>query len=235
MHEDISITSQGRMHRLVQEWGFLPFFSNQVRGFSIEEHTPQELWFSDQQMASPWEWKGPVITEWDCTYGKFFRGKAGFVSLTWLPDFMNWRRSLHPTLSDEERHILTVLQEHESLLSRELKKACGYTLARKRQYDRHGIEDREATRHNGATFDRIIAELQMSTHVVIADFEYQVSRQGERYGWGLARYCTPEALFGPDLLQACDHRTPQESRQRIIQHLLTLFPDTTVDTLQRIV
>ncbi len=230
------ITSQKKLHDRIQEWGFLPFFRHRVAGFSIEEHTPEELWFSDLQMASAWEWKGPVITEnWDCTYGKFFRGKAGFVSLDWLPDFANWRRSVWPieSFSEDARHILDVLRENESMLSRELKKASGFTLARKKKFDYFGNEDQEANSHNGATFDKIINEMQMGTHVVIADFEYNYSRSGERYGWGVARYCTPEALYGEEQLTCL--RTPEESRQRILQHLNALFPDANPREIEKLI
>jgi hypothetical protein len=222
----MQITSQQKMHRLVLKWGILPFFANKVEGFSIQEHTPEELWFTDEQLASPWEWKGPVITEWDCTYGKFFKKKAGFVSLEWLPDFMNWRRSQYP-ISDypsESRHILKVLHDNESMLSKELKKASGFTLSRKKKYDSFGCEDIEANRFNGSSFDKLIADLQMGTYVVIADFEYQFSSKGDRYGWGVARYCTPEALFGAEIAKACQGRTPQQSREHILVHLQTLFP-----------
>ena len=231
------ITSQERMHQIVLEWGFLPFFKNRIENFSIEEHTPSELWFTDEQMASPWEWKGPVITEWDCTYGKFFLGKAGFVSLKWLPDFMNWRRSLYPlsTFPAEAQHILEVLRENESMLSRELKKASGFTLTRKRKFGMDGMEDKEANRHNGASFDKLIAEMQMGTHVVIADFEYNFTRNGERYGWGVARYCTPEALFGENLLDACEGRTPQESQEAILQHLAHILPNANRKDLEKLI
>ena len=237
MHYEFMITSQERMHRMVLEWGFVPFFTNGVQGFSIEEHTPAELWFTDEQLALPWDWKGPVITEWDNTYGKFFQGKAGFVSLEWLPDFMNWRRHryLPASLGTDAQHILDVLRQHESLLSHELKKASGFTLARKKKYDMFGQEDTAANRHNGSTFDRLISEMQMGTYVVIADFEYRISRSGERYGWGVARYCTPEALFGEALTAACEGRTPAQSRQRIINHLSKLFPHAAASQFEKLI
>ncbi len=230
------ITSKNKLHSLIQEWGFLPFFKHRVEGFSIEEHTPEELWFTDDRLAMPWEWKGPVITDqWDCVYGKFFRGKAGFVSLEWWADFANWRRSLCPreSLPEEARHIMEVLEKNESMLSRELKKACGFSLARKKKYNMFGEEDTEANRHNGATFDRIINDMQMNCHVVTADFEYNYSRSGERYGWGVARYCTPEALYGEDAMH-CE-RTPEESRQRILCHLASLFPHTNPKELEKLI
>ena len=39
-----------------------------------------------------WEWKGDVARNRQLVYGKFFAGKAGFVSLKWFPDFCNYRR-----------------------------------------------------------------------------------------------------------------------------------------------
>jgi hypothetical protein len=57
------IQSQQQMENLALEWGFLPFFRNRVEGFSIEEHTPEERWFSPEH-PGPWDWKGPVIGEW---------------------------------------------------------------------------------------------------------------------------------------------------------------------------
>lgn len=62
----------------VDEYGFLPFFKNAIRGFSIEEMCQPELWFTDQD--GPWEWKGPVAKSGQCIYGKFFKCKAMFAS-----------------------------------------------------------------------------------------------------------------------------------------------------------
>lgn len=75
---------------------FMPFFRNVIPGFSIEEMTPPELLFGDDFEKGPWQWKGPIIAKWESAYGKFFQKKAGSVSLEWLPDFMNWIRSLYP-------------------------------------------------------------------------------------------------------------------------------------------
>lgn len=223
--------SRQQVLQQVLEWGFLPFFKNTIEGFSIAEHTPEELWFTDNE--GPWEWKGPVIGEWQCAYGKFFAGKAGFVSLEWLPDFINWRRSLHPldSMDAEARHVLQVLRQHESLLSNELKQAAGYSLSRKR-WKGEGLKA-ERIEKTGSQCDALLKDLEMSTYVCIADFEYKYTRAGERYGWGVARYCTPEAMYG-DGITHCD-RTPEESRQYIINHLHSLFPYATDKQIERLV
>ncbi len=40
----------------VEQYGFLPFFRNEIPGFSVEELCPPELWFADDA-DGPWEWK----------------------------------------------------------------------------------------------------------------------------------------------------------------------------------
>ena len=75
----------------VEKYGFLPFFRNEIPGFSIEELCPPELWFTDDA-DGPWEWQGPAARSGKCLYGKLFNKKAGFVSREWIPDFANFRR-----------------------------------------------------------------------------------------------------------------------------------------------
>ena len=83
------------IEKAVLEVGMLPFFENDISGFSAAEHTPAELWFNDEQ-EGPWEWKGPIIQLGHTAYGKFFNRKAGWVALEWLPDLVNLRRAAYP-------------------------------------------------------------------------------------------------------------------------------------------
>lgn len=240
----IIIERQEQIEELIREWGFLPFFKNGIKGFSIEEMTPPDILFgngtTDDFNNGPWGWKGPIIANWESAYGKFFRGKAGFISLEWLPDMMNWRRSVYPLRKQgaDARHILDVLIENESMLSKQLKTASGFTLSRKRNVA--SADDPEKTtvnKRNGMAFDALIAQMQMGTHVCIADFEYLVSKKGKQYGWGVARYCTPEAMY-PDLFpikEMVEGRTPKQSCKRIIDHLSRLFPDVERKQWERLI
>ena len=88
--DDLYITSLDDMIQAVNDLGIVPFFSNSIPGFSIEEHCKPEIWFTD--ITGPWEWKGPVIRETNCAYGKFFEHKAAWISKKWFPDFANYRR-----------------------------------------------------------------------------------------------------------------------------------------------
>ena len=73
----------------------------------------------------------------------------------------------------------------------------------------------------------------MATLIVVADFEYQLDRHGQPYGWGIARYTTPEALFGDGI--ALPDRTPEESKARILCHLRQILPSATEERLLKFI
>lgn len=234
----IKINHCGDLEKLVSKMGFLPFFKNGIPDFSIEEFIPQELWFSDEE-EGPWEWKGPVIRNINCAYGKLFQKKAGFISMEWFPELVNYRRSVYnlkaKPLQSMERVIYDTVIEHESLLSKEIKALCGYkkTPVKRSNNPFDSWESSKvksllrSTKPKGEGFETVITQLQMGTWLVVADFEYLYNKKGEPYGWGVARYTTPEALFGEDKVQASSQRSPEESKQRLITYLTKLLPQAT--------
>lgn len=226
--------------KLIREWGIVPFFTGEIEGFSIEENASEECWFPEGTVEGVWEWKGPIILESDCAYGKFYRQKACFISMDLFPDFLNYRRSRFSPTPDESQ-LLVTLEEHESLLSKELKRLCGYCKAHEKRSPLELLAEKEqrslarrirmASAPRRESFDVAISRLQMGGRVLIADFEYNYDRQGRRYGWGVARYCTPEAFFGPERLLV--GRTPEESGKRILDHLRHLLPQASERQLLR--
>lgn len=90
------IYSRRILEETIERIGLLPFFSNNIPGFSVEEMTEPGLLFGGNDFDGAWEWKGPVIRSINAAYGKFFRRKAGFVSAEVLPDFLNYRRHAYP-------------------------------------------------------------------------------------------------------------------------------------------
>lgn len=212
------IHAEKDMEQLVLEWGLLPFFKNEIPGFSIEEHTPPEWWFGDSDGGEgwgPWDWKGPVARTGACAYGKFFWKKAGFVSLELLPDFCNLRRDgydFDARFDDElasykDKEIYDAIEKHGSLQTGQLKKLCGY-----------------AGKDGKKGFETVITRLQMQTYISVADFDYATDRHGVPYGWGIARYALPESIFGRDAVTAAYSRTPEASRQRLLEHLKKRLP-----------
>lgn len=208
----MQIDSVKALEKLIREWGFLPFFQNEIPGFSIEEHTPRELWFSDTA-DGPWEWKGPAAGNGQCAYGKFFQKRAGFVSLEWFPDFANYRRDgydFDARFEDglaplKDKQVYDAILENGCLLTDRLKSLCNY---------RKG---------GNKGFETVITRLQMQTYVDIADFRYRHTKEGKQYGWGVALYSTPEQSLGEAVAGAYD-RPPEESKERIFRHLKKLLP-----------
>ena len=218
------LQSAGDIAVLVNEVGFLPFFRNHIPGFSIEEHTPPERWFSDT-LEGPWEWKGPVIRLSGGAYGKFFMSKAGFVSRDWFYDFANYRRDGY----DFDARYDDGLSEHRDLLLVQTLEKTGPALSKilKREAGYGGKDGLKG-------FDTVITRLQMQCYVITSDFAYMTDKLGRPYGWGVCRYATPEQYFGADFGERVYEREPEESYARMLEHLRRLLPRTDEAALRRL-
>ena len=209
------IHSEKDMEQLVLEWGLLPFFKNEIEGFSIEEHTPPELWYDSDGDWAPWDWKGPVARAGTSVYGKLFWKKAGFVSMEWFPDLANLRRDGYDfdarfddgLASYKDKELYNAVVKSGSLQTGQLKKLLGY-----------GSKDGKKG------FETVITRLQMQTYLSVADFDYATDKHGVPYGWGIARWTTPEAVYGYDAVTAAYSRTPAASRRRLLDHLQRRLP-----------
>lgn len=212
------------IERQVNELGFLPFFAGEIEGFSIEENLAREHWFPDEG-DGVWDWKNDIIIDGDCAYGKLYMGKACFVSMEWYPDLVNWRRANYRPNANEQL-ILDTVVDHGSLLSRDIKKLCGFQAPPRRRHanplTRLAAADEPKPKPERRGFDTALTHLQMGCRLLSANFEYSYTRTGERYGWSVARYCTPEEFFGPERM-AVPH-TPAESRARLLDHLHRALP-----------
>ena len=218
----MEIHSCPELMALIQQVGFLPLLDSGVRGYSAEDLVDDDcryVVFPDGGWDWPlWKWKGPIVQEGNCVYGKFFAGKAGFVSRAWWPDLCNWRRSKFPQPAEGsiEETILMTLAENGSLITRELRAACGFTGPNMR-----------------GKFDGYITRLQMAARIVTEDFVYPTDKHGREYGWGWSLLTTPEALYGRNACQ-CE-RTPEESYQRIFDHLRQLLPEATERQIRKLI
>jgi hypothetical protein len=207
------IRGKGDLISLIQEVGFLPAFRSHIAGFSVEDRIAPEYWFSGGEGF--WEWIGPVIRESGCAYGKLLGGRAAFLTLDWYREFANYRRDGYDfdarcdegLVRSKDKQVFDVRWEHGSLLSKELNRMSSGGGKRK-------------------DFDTIMTRLQMLGYVVISNFEYELNRRGETFGWGLARYETPERRFGAAFTDAVYTREPAESRQLLLERLKRLLPDT---------
>ena len=96
----------------VNQIGFLPLFRNALPGFSVEERTVARYWWTDDAENDPWYWRKLLAESGRVAYGKFFDKKAGFISLDWLPYFINARRDGYDFDARWEDGVLTVYGSH---------------------------------------------------------------------------------------------------------------------------
>lgn len=219
---DIYIRSKDDLMNAVQELGFVPFFENSIAGFSIEEHVDPRVWFSGQD--GTWEWKGPVINELGCAYGKFFEKKAAYISAEWFPDFANYRRDGYDfdARYDDglvyigDKRLYDLVEGNAPVLSKHLKQLGNY---------RKG---------GNKGFDTMINRLQAQGYVLISDFRYMIDKNGKEYGWGVAEYSTPEIFMGSRFREEVYQRQPEESYERLVGHFRKILPWADEDAIRRI-
>ena len=216
------VSSAAELMNLIDEVGFLPLLDSGIYGFSAEEIVDEDcryVGFADGGWDWPlWKWKGQIVTEMPCLYGKFFNKKAGFISKAWWGDFCNYRRSKFPYPSGDsiEGSILDTLRSTGSLITRELRSACGF--------NGKGMRSR---------FDGYVTRLQMATYIVTEDFVYPSDKRGREYGWGWSLLNTPEALYGKE---ACSKScTAEASFQRLVSQFRKILPDATEKQILRLV
>lgn len=75
----------------INETGFLPLLSMGINRWSAEEVVDEDCQYTrlpDGGWEWPlWEWKGAILQESGCAYGKFFKDKAAFISREWCLTF----------------------------------------------------------------------------------------------------------------------------------------------------
>lgn len=197
--------------------GFLPLFQNEITGFSVEEHTSADYWWSGDAARDPWEWREIVAARGEIAYGKFFGGRAGFISKDWLPVFANHRRDGYDfdALWDDEKasfrqkKIMDQVGEGVEILSNELKEKAGF--------GKDGEKNFEGT----------VTALQMSLYLCVKEFRCRKNKKGEFYGWPIAVYTRPESLWGYEHVTSAYGEKPEESRQKILERMRELYPHIT--------
>lgn len=91
-----------------------------------------------------------------------------------------------------EYMILETLHDGGSMITRDLRRECGFT--------GKGMRGK---------FDSYVSRLQMECRIVTEDFVFPRDRNDKPYGWGWSLLSTPEQLFGKE---ACHTECkPQQS------------------------
>lgn len=219
----------------INEVGFLPLFANEIGGFSAEEHVSPDYWWTGNREQDPWEWREIIASGHQVAYGKFFDKKAGFISLEWLPYFVNYRRESYDfdarwedgLANRREKMIMDLLTDVDKdgdmvfpdrqILSTELKKKAGFGRSGEKNYP------------------GIITGLQMQTYLVITDFHRRVNKRGEEYGMPVSVLLPPEAVWGYEAVTAAYSEKPTESWKRITDRIKELYPDSDDADIMRLI
>lgn len=221
------IKSKADLIAVIREYGFLPFFENTIAGFSVEEHISPACWYNNlgDSLWPAWEWKGPVIRETGCAYGKFFEKKACYISREWFPDFANYRRDGYDfdaryddgLVPYRDKQLYDLVEHNAPVLSKQLKQLGNYK------------------KGGNKGFDTIITRLQAQCYVTISDFVYMQDKLGKPYGWGVAEYSTPEAFMGDRFTGTVYACSPAESYEKLLEHFCRLFPHTDIRQIKKFI
>lgn len=213
--------------KYINEFGFLPLFKNEIDGFSLEERTVPEYWWSDNPEIDPWMWRAIIARRHDIVYGKFFDKKAGFISKKWLPVFANYRRdgydfdALYDDGKAPNKHkkIMVNFMEDNAdseIYSNELKKQAGF-----------GKDGEKG-------FDGAITNLMMQTYLCNCDFKKRVNKRGIEYGWDVAVYSSIEHIYGYDYVTSCYKDNPQDSWKQIVDYMHEMYLDATDKQIRKL-
>ena len=218
------IRSWQELIRWIDEVGFLPLFKNEIEDFSVEEHTADLWWWSGRTEEDPWAWRQLIARSGQVAYGKFFGKKAGFISRAWFPHFANWRRDGYDFDSRWDEELATLRQKRimdqftagEERYSFELKSLAGF--------GKGGEKNFEGT----------VTDLQMYGYLLIRDFRQRLNKKGQPYGWPIAVYTPPEALWGYAHVTSAYRTEPEQSRELVYRQVRSCFPAAREDTLRAV-
>ena len=229
MAYDFYIRTKEDLVAAVEKVGILPYFSNSIPGFSLEEHCAPGVLFSDTG-DDTWAWKGPVIRATSCAYGKFFEKKAAYVRQDLFCDLANYRRDGYDfdALWDDglarfqDKQLYELIVKKAPVLSRDLRETGGYA-----------YNGRWQKTEGKKGFDPSVTRLQEQCYVLISDFVYTLDKKGHQRGWGVAEYSTPEIFMGEAFTENVYKRKPEESYERLMEHLMKLFPAEAEKSLKK--
>ena len=202
-------------------------FKNDIDGFSLEERTVPEYWWSDNPEIDPWMWRAIIARRHDIVYGKFFDKKAGFISKKWLPVFANYRRdgydfdALYDDGKAPNKHkkiMVNFMDDNadSEIYSNELKKQAGF-----------GKDGEKG-------FDGAITNLMMQIYLCNCDFKKRVNKRGIEYGWDVAVYSSIDHIYGYDYVTSCYKDNPQDSWKQLVDYMRKMYPEARDKQIRKI-
>lgn len=219
------VRSPEQLLEVIDRVGFLPLFRNGIPGFSVEEMVSPLYWWTDDPLRDPWYWRILLSGSGKVAYGKFFDGKAGYVSKALFPVFACARRDGYDfdSLRDEgratnrESRIMALFDSETELYSCDVKLRAGF--------GKGGEKNFEGT----------VTSLMNRCYLIDRDFRPRLNKQGQPYGWHIAVYSTPEHLWGEDYVRSAYAVGEDECRRILLANMEQRFPNAGKKAVEKLV
>jgi hypothetical protein len=210
----IRIRTRRELRDLVMTIGFLPFFGNEIDGFSVRDVTSGLYWWTGDEKSDPWAWRMFLAEDPDIAYGKIFGGRAGFVSREWLPYFASFRRDGYDfdTLyevgraSEKSKAIMDLFGRQPLIESYRIKSMAGFS------------------KNGRKGFEHTITQLQMQTYIIMRSFTRKVSKSGNPYGWHIAVFSPSEDKFGYKHMTSAYSLGTEGSKDTLMEQMVKINP-----------
>lgn len=173
-------------------------------------------WHTGDPETDPWEWRMRVLEERDdIAYSKLFFNLGGYITKEFYPYFISVRRKgkdFYAAYNDGEmsaasKTIYDIVSGNGSAALHEIKLFGGF-----------GKEDK-------SKFERAIVELQTKMYITICGRTYKTNAAGEKYGWSINVFTTPENYFGNDFIANAMKIPVKEAEEKIRARILELNPE----------
>jgi len=170
-----------QLEETIERIGFLPYAGDEKKSLFTLESMTDNHWFTGLE-DDPWEWRRVIAQKGQQAYGKFFAGKAGFVSHACIPAFIAARRD---NRSLNEMYM-------DGLVSREAKRV--WDLFDMRVEWTHQDLTRESGL-KGREFEAAVTELQGLFFLCVPGQSRRINKKGEPYGWPCNDFGRMDVLF----------------------------------------
>ena len=209
-----TIKTMEQAKELIREIGFLPLFDGRIKDFSLNAATKNLPWFSGEE-NDPWEWREQIAAEGEIAYGKFFGKNAAFVSKEWFGALLNYRRDGYDfdarwdegLAKHKEKLIMDLFLDTDNVIP-------SYIIKEQAGFGKGGEKG----------FEGVMTSLQMQCYLVFRKTSRKLNKAGEPYGWAVANFCTPEALFGQEYVNNAYKEEPADSYKRLFERAREILP-----------
>lgn len=172
-----------QLEETIERIGFLPYAGDEKKSLFTLEGMTDNIWFTGLE-DDPWEWRRVIAVRGKQAYGKFFGGKAGFVSRDCIPAFIAARR---------DNRSFTELYG-DGLVSRDAKRIWE-CFEMRAEWTHQALKTEAGFNGRGREFEAAVTELQGLFFLCVPGQSRRINKKGEPYGWLCNDFGRMDVLF----------------------------------------